>query len=576
LNFLSAEELSPFVNTSERIQSMTEPHPNIRPLRAAGLWRWVLALTIGSIIPLLIGCAAATGRGASEAQISAGRLQGKAQSGVLRFLGIPFAAAPVDSLRFRAPQPAAAWAGTRDAIEFGSKCAQLKIDAGAIGILGEEDCLYLNVYRPNDDSRNRPVLFWIHGGGRRVGDGRRDVSAFVRETGSVVVSIQYRLDHLAFFAHPALTAEDPTRLASGNYGFEDAIAALHWVRDEIGAFGGDRDRITIAGLSGGGTMVCGLLVSPRAAGLFHRAIIQSGGGCWFPTQPIALAEAWGTRAAEKLGCSNASSVPDCLRKTPVAEFYALGSTVENPFTPGSVEWSASQPILGGRSGHLVDGSLFPRSWPDAFSIGAFHQVPLMIGTTEHEGRRVYGELMYQMGAREITGNEYVQALMGLLGSHRLASRAAERFPVGDPAMESFTDFATDAHYTCPHAELAAAAARFAPTWLYQFKVAGPRKSDRIELGAYHGADTELLFGDGFANGWTPEQVRASERLREYVGRFMGAGDPNQPGSTSWPTYASTAPQQHLELNDDPRAATGLRERACRFLREIQWEMLPTH
>jgi para-nitrobenzyl esterase len=392
---------------------MTEPHPNIRILRAAGLWRWVLALTAGSIVPLLLGCAAATGRGASEAQISAGRLQGHAESGVLRFLGIPFAAAPVDSLRFRSPQPAAAWTGTRDAVAFGPKCAQLKIGGSAIGILGEEDCLYLNVYRPNDDSRNRPVLFWIHGGGRRVGDGRRDVSAFVRETGSVVVSIQYRLDHQAFFAHPALTAEDPTRLASGNYGFEDAIAALQWVRDEIGAFGGDRDRVTIAGL-------------------FHRAIIQSGGGCWFPTQPIALAEAWGTRAAEKLGCSKASSIPDCLRETAVGEFYALGSMVENPFTPGSVEWSASQPILGGRSGHLVDGALFPRSWPDAFSIGAFHHVPLMVGTTEHEGRRVYGELMYQMGAREIGENEYVQALMGLLGSHKLARRAAERFPVGDP------------------------------------------------------------------------------------------------------------------------------------------------
>ena len=182
--------------------------------------------------------------------------------------------------------------------------------------------------------------------------------------------------------------------------------------------------------------------------------------------------------------------------------------------------------------------------------------------------------MYQMGAREIGADEYVQALTGLLGSRELAERTAERYPMGDSAMESFTDVATDAHYTCPHVELAAATAPFVPTWLYQFTVAGPRKSDRIELGAYHGADTTLLFGDPAARDWAPEQTRAAERLRRYVRRFMRDGDPNESGDMRWPAYAASPAPMHLELADSPRIAEGLRERACGFFRESGWSRLP--
>jgi para-nitrobenzyl esterase len=483
-------------------------------------------------------------------------------------------------LRFRSPGPAPTWQGERSAREFGAPCPQIGIGEGAPALFGEEDCLSLNVHVPHVEAQKLPVLVWIHGGGRRVGDARRDVSAFVRDTQTIVVSIQYRLDHLAFLAHPALTREDPARLASGNYGFEDAIAALEWVRDEVAAFGGDPERVTIAGLSGGGTMVCGLMVSPHAAGLFQRAIVQSGGGCWFPTESIELGERRGDQTAAKLGCAAEEDAAACLRAQDVGAFFEAGSLVDNPFPLGSSEWFGAQPLLGGRSGHLVDGHVFPRSWPSAFEAGAFQRVPTMIGVTEHEGRRVYAELLYAMGAPVVNAASYPRALTGLTGSEALGKATARHFPLGpgggSPA-ERFADVATDAHYTCPHAELAAAVARHAPTWLYQFRVAGPRRSEDLELGAYHGVDTELLFG---ADAWgplptlSPEQRAAARTLRAYVANFMRNGDPNSGPLPSWPAHGVESGEQHLDFSADPHASVGLRERACRYWRHARWEMLP--
>lgn len=516
---------------------------------------------------------------------SAGRLVGIEADGVRRFLGIPFAAPPVGDLRFRAPRPAGPWSGSREASEFAPVCAQARVQAGAFEVEGSEDCLYLNVYGPAESATNAaedlPVLVWIHGGGRRVGDGRRDVADFVRDTQTIVVTIQYRLSHFAFFAHPELSAEDPSRLASGNYGFLDAIAALRWVREEIAAFGGDARRITIGGLSGGGSMVCGLLVSPRAAGLFDRAMIQSGSSCWFPTDPIALAEARGVENAAALGCDEPGDVATCLRAQPVSAFYAaLGRMLNNPFPVGSTESFAAMPMLGARSGHQVDGDVFPRSWPQAFHAGLFQRVPVMIGLTRQEGRLIYGQLLYDMGGDSVGTPEYARALSGLTGSERIASAAARRFPLepdGVSAAEVFADVATQAHYHCPLAEMAEAIGRFAPTYFYEYQVRGPQVSERIELGAYHGADTDTLFGGGYRealSAFGPQQTRAAKTLRGYVSQFMRTGNPNGAGLPAWPTHDAASGGLHLAFDDAPHAASAFRESACDFWRGQGWEALP--
>jgi para-nitrobenzyl esterase len=550
----------------------------------------------------LSGCATSPeskSASALEVETRRGAVVGREQEGVRRYLGIPFAAPPVGDLRFRAPRAVESWLGRLEADEFGPVCAQARVQSGAFEVEGDEDCLYLNVYVPVEESSEFhdgrpeasdeeafPVLVWIHGGGRRVGNGRRDVADFVRETRSIVVTIQYRLSHFAFFAHPALTAEDPGVLASGNYGFQDAIAALEWVRGEIEAFGGDAGRITIGGLSGGGSMVCGLLVSPEAAGLFDRALIQSGSSCWFPTDPIEVAERRGRSNARALGCDSgeAGEVATCLRAQPVAAFYeALGRMLDNPFPVQSTESFAAMPMLGARSGHQVDGYVFPRSWPSAFHSGAFIRVPVMMGTTHHEGRLIYGQLLYDMGSHAFGQEDYHRALLGLTGSEEMARATAERFPLdlADSqrlsAAEQFADVATDAHYRCPLAEMAQAIGRFTPTYLYEYRVPGPLVSDRIELGAYHGADTDTLFGDGFSEAlrpFGPRQTRAARTLRGYVARFLRTGDPNGAGLPNWPAHRESSGSQHLAFDDEPHAEAGLREEVCEFWRDARWEALP--
>lgn len=549
-----------------------------------------------SILLLSVGCATIAepgGESGLEVETRSGTLLGRESQGVRRFLGIPFAAPPVGDLRFRAPLGADPWIGVRDAGEFAPMCAQARVQAGAFEVEGEEDCLYLNVYAPAPsadghlkDSKREPlpVLVWIHGGGRRVGDGRRDVTDFVRDTQSVVVTLQYRLSHFAFFAHPALTIEDPSRMASGNYGFQDAIAALGWVRGEIAAFGGDPQRITIGGLSGGGSMVCGLLVSPQAAGLFDAAIIQSGSSCWFPTDPIEVAEARGQKNAKALGCGEGGEgeeVAACLRARPVQAFFdRLGRMLDNPFPPDSTESFAAMPILGARSGHQIDGHVFVRSWPQSFRAGAFHRVPVMIGVAQQEGRLIYGELLYDMGSHSFGEQDYLRALLGLTGSTEIARAALDRFPLAageGSAAEAFSDVATQAHYSCPLAEMAADLGRYVPTFFYEFQVPGPVVSDRIELGAYHGADTDTLFGGGYRvrlPAFGPRQIRAAETLRGYVARFMRTGDPNGVGLPSWPRHDQESGARHLAFDDAPHADAGLREVACDFWRTQGWEALP--
>ncbi|TXS96109.1 carboxylesterase family protein [Parahaliea maris] len=552
------------------------PEPSAYSL---SIYRCVLVL---SVILLLANAATVSAVSAEPAVVSmgSGQVRGVKSEGVVAFKGIPFAAPPVGELRFSAPQPAAGWQGEFAADSFPPVCTQTRYEAGVAKTYGTEDCLYLNVYTPDSDlSEGAPVLVWIHGGGRRNGDGRRPVEDFVRETGTVVVMIQYRLDHLAFFAHPALNAAESGRFSSGNYGYLDAIAALQWVQREIAAFGGAPQRVTIGGMSGGGTMVCGLMASPQAEGLFHGAIIQSGGSCWFPTDSWQIGERRGQQLVNQMGCAERPQPIECMRQQPAESFFRFPS-VYNPHKPPAISFFSAMPMLGGRSGNIVDGQVFPRSFPDAFSNGAFHRVPVMIGVARHEGRRVYGDLLFQIGAGQMGSEDYLSALEGLLGSKAIAESAAVAYPLegsGLSPIERFSDVATEAHYTCPHSELAMTLSRIVPTWMYEQQVPGTKTSPNLEMGAYHGFDTELLFGgsfDGSVPDFNAEQQEAARLFRRYVANFVHGADPNGDGLVEWKPYAGDQAEYHLAFSAEPRLETGLRERACRFWREQGWEVLP--
>ena len=213
--------------------------------------------------------------------------------GARSWQGIPFAAQPIDDLRWRAPQPPEPSSEVIEALAPGKLCPQFASLLSGAGenvlpgaISGDEDCLYLNIWAP-PNAVDLPVMFWIHGGGNTIGHGGSyNGGALATTRDVVVVTINYRLGVFGWFSHPALQTGDPAN-DSGNYGTLDAIAALQWVRDNIDQFGGNPDNVTVFGESAGGTDTLAMIASPLAKGLFHRAIVQSGG---FRPVPLSYAQ----------------------------------------------------------------------------------------------------------------------------------------------------------------------------------------------------------------------------------------------------------------------------------------------
>ena len=312
---------------------------------------------------------------------ASGTLEGKVDSasGMQVYFGIPYAAPPVGALRWRPPQPAAPWTGVRAANRLAHNCFQHQpygdIDPYAAGI--SEDCLYLNVWTQSTTGR-RPVLVWIHGGGFFAGFGgeeRHNGSVLARK-GAVVVTVNYRLGAFGFFAHPALVAESPQH-AAGNYGLLDQIAALQWVRDNIGRFGGDPSRVTIFGESAGGMSVGALIGSPLAKGLFQRAILESGTG----TSGLARsdsAQATGVRVATALGVTG-SDVATATRLRALSADSVLAATLRIAGDPG-------RPIFW----PVVDGWALPHPVDSALVLGMGNVVPVIVGSNADEPQSMFG------------------------------------------------------------------------------------------------------------------------------------------------------------------------------------------
>src|SRR5262245_30829179 len=280
-------------------------------------------LVVVALLPSLVASAPMSASAAAGSPVVAtdkGPVRGVATGEVQAFLGIPYAAAPIGDLRWRPPQEHAAWQGVRDASELGAHCPQLASPYGRPST--SEDCLFLNVFAPGKTNQGRPhllpVMFWIHGGGLVLGlsDGYDPAKLVAQDV--VVVTINYRLGELGFLAHPALAAESPTG-AAGNYGLMDQQAAMRWVQRNIRAFGGDPDNVTIFGESAGGCGVPSRLASPLAAGLFDKAIVESG-AYWLVQPTLAMAEADGTAFATRAGCSAQTAA--CLRSLSVSAILA--------------------------------------------------------------------------------------------------------------------------------------------------------------------------------------------------------------------------------------------------------------
>jgi para-nitrobenzyl esterase len=381
-----------------------------------------------------------------------GPLRGILRNGVREFLGVPYAAPPVGSLRWRAPRPHAVWRTTLDATHTGPSCPQLL--PGGDKLWGAENCLLLNIYMPNPPLHDLPVMFWIHGGAFILGSAANfDGSALAKKHKLVVVTVNYRLGALGFLAHPSLDAENRPHV-SGNYGLLDQQAALQWVKRNIRWFGGDPQQVTIAGESAGGFSVCAQLTSPAALGLFRAAIIESG-PCTL-TITKAQAARRGSELVTRLGCDKAADTAACLRAKSAAQVVSV--------MPGNL----AGPLLWAP---VVDGKVMPKQPLQAFHDGTFNKVPVINGSNRDEGT-LFVALGRPISAENFGPaiDSFAQAVSRGGASDHNAAKVEAEYPLRgyqSPA-QGFAAVLGDAVFSCPIERVGELLAGFVPTYEYEF------------------------------------------------------------------------------------------------------------
>lgn len=395
-----------------------------------------------------------------------GTLLGLADDNVHLWRGIPFAQPPVGALRWRAPQPVQGWDGVRHADTFSASCWQnidycRELGGGDPGRFSE-DCLYLNVWSPAARSSALPVMVWLHGGGYTLGAGGLppyDGKALAQRD-VVVVTINYRLGHLGFFAHPALEGEEGERLY--NFGLMDQIAALRWVQENIAAFGGDASNVTLFGESAGARSVLSLMTSPKARGLFHKAIVQS--GYTLPDTPRKKALEKGEQIAAHFGLSSASA--EQLRAIPPDAFWPLDAPLNMGPTP------------------IVGDAVLPQPMLDCFFAGKQHAMPVLIGSNSDEasvmavfGVDLAGEIAKLRRTRRL-GLGLIKLLYpGVKGDEELGRQVCRDM--------AFT--------TLGYVVMQAQQQINQPCWRYWFDYVAEAEHATYLNGAWHGNDVPYVF-----------------------------------------------------------------------------------
>jgi para-nitrobenzyl esterase len=456
-----------------------------------------------------------------------GAIQGVAKEGLTAYLGIPFAAPPVGELRWREPQPVAPWSKARRAASFAPACMQKGVSMpGEKPPVTSEDCLYLNIWTPAKAADERlPVIVWIHGGGYKNGAASMPLywGDRLARRGVIVITIAYRLGPLGFLAHADLTAESAHK-SSGNYGLLDQIAALEWIRRNIAAFGGDPQRVTIAGQSSGAMSVSMLMASPRAKGLFQRAIGQSGG----LFEPVQLAPSYLLTNAERDGKSYASSVGAesiaALRKLPAAD------------------------LLGGRAGSVSHPVVEPYALPatpyDAFSSGTYNDVPVLVGFNAEEARALVdvGPVKAATFAADVK-RSFGPLPAPLMDAYAHASDEQARQARLD--LERDLRFGWDM-WAWARLQLQSGRSR---VYFYYFsqKPPFPKGSIYENWGASHFAELWYMFDhlDQDDWRWSATDRELTRLMSTYWTNFAKSGDPNGDSVPLWPPFDGNDTVLHL-------------------------------
>jgi len=453
---------------------------------------------VGSLAPA--GGAAALPKALSEVRVETGVLSGINEGAVHAFLGIPYAAPPIGPLRWRVPQPPASWDGSLAADRFSPACMQRLRSGGPwtheYRIPGpiSEDCLTINVWTPAKTDRERlAVMVWIHGGSFKSGSGSVPIydGRKLAAHGIIVVTLNYRLGVLGFLAHPQLTAESEQHV-SGNYGLMDIIAALQWLQRNIAAFGGDAQRVTIAGQSAGAFAVDILEGSPAARGLFQRVIAESGSaGRDIRWRSLSEAQSHGERYLQ------ARALPsiDALRQVPATQLYAPDSSGDSApdmnFPP------------------IADGVMMP-SESEARSAVNLYDIPILTGLNADE----HGSLRASMSvATRLAASKAARATLVEWGRRRAAHSQTRSY-----------------------------------LYLYDHVEPGPESA---RWGAFHGAEIPYVFDTLDAapdRPYTTVDRQVAQRMAGHWVNFVKTGNPNGPGLPDWPAFNAAAPAV-MEIGD---------------------------
>lgn len=497
-----------------------------------------------------------TAASTAPVKIEAGTIVGSMSGDVDSFKGIPYAAPPVGDLRWREPQPVEPWAGVLETKAFVHDCMQPAADFEPIQTTPSEDCLYLNVWRPanaNADDK-LPVMVWIHGGGF-VGGGTSipfyDGSAFARQ-GIVVVSPNYRLGRLGFFAHPALLAAKEGQV--GNFGYMDQIGALKWVQDNIAAFGGDPQKVTIIGESAGGASVLAMLTSPVTKGLFHQAMIMSGGG----RQPLVGGQMTGGTAAassvdqvdakfaQSLGVEgDGADALKALRALPAEELVkgydlsavfgaALSCVAAQLKDPKNYDPACKPPLAGTQ---MIDGEIVTGTPEEVIKSGAAQYVPVIIGTTAADLPEYFPPDL---------SDPYTY-----FGNDARAARSHYRLPLiasavlllkGQSQLRDLLPLASIGSDMTMHEPARFVAremtAKGQPAWLYRFTyTAESTRPDSTKQS--HAGELPFMFDmleAKYGDKVTDNDRKAAREFNTYVGNFVKTGNPNGANLPQWPKF----------------------------------------
>ncbi|SEK96911.1 para-nitrobenzyl esterase [Maribacter orientalis] len=471
-----------------------------------------------------------------KVKTESGILVGVNEGLVTSFKGIPFAAPPVGDYRWRAPQPVIPWKGERDASNYGPNCAQSGWGGspGTIVDGSSEDCLYLNIWKPSNISKQSklPVMVWIHGGGFVGGSGSGPGIAgneFAKKD-VILITINYRLGRLGHFAFPALSAEHPEE-HKGSYAYMDQIAALKWVQKNVEAFGGDSNNVTIFGFSAGGVSVHSLMTIPDAKGLFHKGISQSGGGRdgVLTGRPIREenADSFYTVSAETIGINFAKK--HGIEGTDAAALAKLRALSVEEIVDGGQETNG---VGGPRiySGPILDGTLVVETAESAYNAGRQAKIPLIIGSNSAE-----------IGGPFVSTSKTKEELFSLFGDFIEEVKTAYDPDGTNEFTEVITKFNSDWVWGEPGRFTARAFTNEnQATYVYHFGFVPDPLKERMPFGAGHGSEVGYVFNNLNAR-WgnpetTPEDKKVAEMMNAYWVNFAKTGNPNGEDLPEWPVF----------------------------------------